>query len=303
MVRVSLEKIYCKILFWGISGAGKNTAVDILYHMAKNKEENDGVDIQTTLPNTRIPLIPDLGLFFDRGVFQSTKKENVYFHVYTCQGDPNLSTKWSKNLFRGTDGIVFVFDGQQSKWDENVASLSFLKQITAGKLLEKIPLTVLLTKVDLPDAVKPTDVTELLKAEGLLRDPIDALSAWNPVIFDANLLEEPATNAYKAFADCAQRVGMYQIIGGGNAPTSEKTTRINLVIPESLKSEWERFSGEVVHASMSQMIRDAVREYMKKMQQSKPEPESNAEDTDSSALEKMIEKIVSKKLDAMLKKS
>jgi vacuolar-type H+-ATPase subunit F/Vma7 len=82
----------------------------------------------------------------------------------------------------------------------------------------------------------------------------------------------------------------------------EKTTRINLVIPESLKDEWERFASDVVHASMSQMIRDAVREYMKKKKLLELPQASVSEDQGMQVFEKMIERIVSKKLEEMLKK-
>ena len=82
----------------------------------------------------------------------------------------------------------------------------------------------------------------------------------------------------------------------------EKSTRINLIIPESLKSEWEQFSNDVVHASMSQMIRDAVREYMKKKKQSEQQEDTIPVDQENQALDKKIEEIIAKKLKEMLKK-
>ncbi len=83
----------------------------------------------------------------------------------------------------------------------------------------------------------------------------------------------------------------------------EKTARINLVLSQKLKTEWERFSSDVVHASsVSQMIRDAVREYMQRKeppkQPSMPEPLIVQNDM----LEKRIEDIVSRKMDEFLDK-
>ncbi len=83
----------------------------------------------------------------------------------------------------------------------------------------------------------------------------------------------------------------------------EKITRINLQLPQKDKDEWERFSKEIVHASsMSQMIRDAVREYMQKKGQPKQAsaPEPVAVQNDLS--EKRIEDIVTKKLEELLSK-
>jgi len=298
MARNSLNKILIKIVFWGIKGTNKNTPLDILYNITKDKETK-GVEMSFTEELTRIPTDVE-GLFFDRGVFQSTKMTNLFFHVYNMMGDPNFGNQMSR-LFLATDGIVFVFNGQQSRWNENVESLSLLKKIVGPKLLEKIPMTVILTKENLPDAINQVQVEQLLKTEGLLWAPGEIRGMWNPMIFEANLQDPTSNEVYKAFAECVRRVGMYKVHGGGSAPTSEKTSRINLIIPETLKSEWEQFSSEVVHASMSQMIRDAVREYMKKMKQSSPQPESLPEDQKGQTLEKMIERIVAKKLDAMLK--
>ncbi len=82
----------------------------------------------------------------------------------------------------------------------------------------------------------------------------------------------------------------------------ERTTRINLIIPESLKNQWERFSSDVVHASMSQMIRDAVREYMKMKKQSEQQEDAIQVDQVNQALDKKIEEIVTKKLKEILNK-
>ncbi len=84
----------------------------------------------------------------------------------------------------------------------------------------------------------------------------------------------------------------------------ETIARINLQLPQKDKDEWERFSKEVVHASsMSQMIRDAVREYMQRKEPPKqslaPEPVVVQNDM----LEERIESIVSRKMDDYLEKA
>jgi GTPase SAR1 family protein len=291
MVRVTRDKVYLKIVFWGIQGAGKSTALDVLYNMAKESSKKH-IDVRPTGELTRIPVDSEEGLFFDRGIFQSTKKDTVFFHVYTFTGEPSLDDRKSKSFFTETDGIVFVFDGQHSRWTENAESLSFLKKIAGQDLIGKIPMTVLITKKDMPDAVDGTQVEQLLRDEGLIEDLDETRKLWNPPIFEANLLDETSSSVYEAFAECARRAGLYQMYGHNTA----STTRINLIIPEALKREWERFSAEVVHASMSQMIRDAVREYMNKMKQATPLQAKIPENPEDRALEEKIERRLTKKM-------
>jgi hypothetical protein len=73
MVRVTNDnKVYVKILFWGIKGAGKNTAADLLYDGTKEGQKKAGIDLVAVGERTRMPIGYDEGLFSDRGIFQST---------------------------------------------------------------------------------------------------------------------------------------------------------------------------------------------------------------------------------------
>ncbi|MBN2153106.1 MAG: GTP-binding protein [Candidatus Lokiarchaeota archaeon] len=431
MVRAIREKIILKILLWGIRGSGKTTAMDILYKMAKQNPEYAGVDITPTGDLTRIPADASNDLLIDRGEFQSTKVEQVIFHAYTFTGMPGLDDQKSRTAFDGTDGIVFVFDGQQSRWNKNADSLRFLKDIAGPDLIDNIPMTVLVTKQDMPDAVNREQVEQLFKEEGLFHEEDEKQSILNPAIFVDNLSADASPGAYQAFVECARRVGIHYTLGSGksisdeinklrhlyvfheesgvclyyhpftdavvdpqlisgfiSAITSfggkfeetslkelvfkeyrilmetsgpckfavlivrqaspilnnriegfiktfmktygdalkdwignvrifkdaemlvrsvfgttkllsegEKTTRINLIIPESMKNQWERFSSDVVHASMSQMIRDAVREYIQKKEQPKQPPVPQPAMIQNGMLEKRIEDVIAKKLD------
>lgn len=311
MVRISRNKVYIKILYWGIKGSGKTTILDILYNIIKENERKDDFDLRSTGELIQIPVSPNEGFYSDRGIFQSAKKESVFFHVYTFTTGQNFEDRINKNFFLGTDGIVFVFDGQRDRWEENVESLKELKTVAGDDIIKKIPLIIMLNKVDLENVITVQDVEVLLQQEGLLYPPGHELAMWNPIIFPSIAVVPTDQNVYRAFIECARRTGLYQTLGRGAAPKPEKTARINLVIPEALKNKWERFSSEVVHASMSQMIRDAVREYMKKMKQteqqqiniSEQQQENISENQEDQDLEKKIERIVAKKLEEISKKS
>ncbi len=83
----------------------------------------------------------------------------------------------------------------------------------------------------------------------------------------------------------------------------ERIARINLQLPQKDKDEWERFSKEVVHASsMSQMIRDAVREYIQRKEPPKQPPAPEPLVVQNDMLDKRIESIVSRKMDDLLEK-
>src|SRR5271157_470575 len=301
MVDISGNKIYIKILYWGIEGSGKTTAVDILYNKIKENERKGDDNFKNTGDLIKIPVDLYEGLYSDRGIFQSVKKESVFFHIYTFTSEPHFGDRMSNDFFLGTDGIIFVFDGQRDRWEDNVESLKELKAVAGDALIKKLPLVIMLNKVDLENVITVQEVEELLQQEGLWYPLGHDLALWNPVIFPSIAVLPTDRNVYNAFIECARRTGLYQTFGGGASPRPEKTARINLVIPETLKTKWERFSSEVVHASMSQMIRDAVREYMKKMKQSQEHQETVPEDQESQALEKKIERIVAKKLEEMLK--
>ncbi|KKM60802.1 hypothetical protein LCGC14_1538200, partial [marine sediment metagenome] len=86
MVRFTADhKVYIKILYWGMAGCGKTTIVDTLYRYTKENEK----DIEPTGNLTKISMASGSTLYFDRGIFQSTKQQSrgkVFYHVYTVAG-------------------------------------------------------------------------------------------------------------------------------------------------------------------------------------------------------------------------
>jgi len=217
MVRVTTDKkIYIKILVWGITGSGKTEYLEILYRMAK--EEN--IDIVSI--DNLIKLSMDSGstLYFDRGLYQSKKNRDIYFHIYTVAGQSRFSPL-RKKIFKGTDGIIFIADANTGKVKDNIESLQELKSISKGQLIKTIPLIVLLNKKDSEDCITKEAFIKILRDEDLWNDSTHELSQWNPKIIDTNLSYEQRIKLYECFSECARRLVIYQTYGNGAAPTTE----------------------------------------------------------------------------------
>jgi len=214
MVRFTSDhKVYIKILYWGMGGSGKTTVVDSLYRLTKEQKK----DIKPTGTLTKIAMASGQTLYFDRGIFQSTKQRKVFYHVYTVAGQSRFSPL-RKKIFEGTDGVIFVVDSQTHFFEDNIESLKELKSITAGKLIKEIPLIVMANKQDLSEVISEEDFKQVLKDEKLWYEPDNKLSIWNPIIYKSCALYGQIKNVYRSFSECARRTGLYQIYGNGKAP-------------------------------------------------------------------------------------
>lgn len=217
MVRITAEgSVYIKILYWGPSGCGKTTAVDTLYRMCKETNK----DIKPTGNLTKISMASGSTLYFDRGIFQSTKPKSqgrIFYHVYTVAGQREF-LPIRKRIFKGTDGVLFVFDSQTHLFEENMESLRELKDITKGRLITEIPLIILLNKQDLTDVIGEDDAKQILLKEELWYPPENEMHIWNPIIYETCALYHIQRNIYRSLSECIRRTGLYQIYGDGKAP-------------------------------------------------------------------------------------
>jgi signal recognition particle receptor subunit beta len=211
---VSDNKVFIKILYWGSADSEKTIVVDSLYNITMNAE----LEVKPTGNLVKIAMASGSTLYFDRGVFQSTKKDSVFFHVYTVAGQARFSPL-RKKIYIGTDGVIFVVDGERAHWADNVESLKELIAVSEGELITKVPLIVMLTKIDMDDIISNEDVENLLRAEGLYFPEGHELSMWNPVIYPSITHLPQAQNVYRAFSECARRAGLYQI--WGNYPPAD----------------------------------------------------------------------------------
>lgn len=196
-----------------MGGSGKTTIVDTLYRLTKE----DDKDIKPTGELTKISMESGSTLYFDRGIFQSTKQRKVFYHVYTVAGQSRFSPL-RKKIFKGTDGVIFTIDSQTHFFEDNIESLKELKNVTRGKLIKEIPLIVMLNKQDLTEVIGEEDVKQVLKDEKLWYEPNNELYIWNPILYKTCALWDKKRNIYRSFNECARRTVLYQIYGDGSAP-------------------------------------------------------------------------------------
>ena len=102
-------------------------------------------------------------LFFDRTVMGVG---GVKMQVYTVAGQRRHKFQ-RKTILNGVDGIIFVWDAQKEQWNENVWSLEELLDHLGEKLGKKIPIIIMLNKLDLPNVIENNKIMELLKEKNL----------------------------------------------------------------------------------------------------------------------------------------
>jgi len=228
MVRWTADhNVYIKILYWGMGGSGKTTVVDTLYRLTKDQKQ----DIEPTGNLTKIAMASGSTLYFDRGIFRSTKQNKVYYHVYTVAGQSRFSPL-RKKIFKGTDGVIFVVDSQTHFFEANIESLKELKNITRGQLITEIPLILMINKQDLSEVIAEEDFKQVLKDEKLWFEPDHELYIWNPIIYKTCALYEKQLGVIRSFSECARRTGLYQIYGNGKAPVGDNFLKISKEIPD-----------------------------------------------------------------------
>ena len=206
--------IYIKIVYWGMATAGKTTILETLYKITKESKK----DIEPVEDLKKIEKASGATLYFDRGLFQSTKQKKIFYRVFTVAGQSSYSPLRSQ-IFQGTDAIILVVDSQSKYLEDNVESLMELKNISKDKLIKEIPVVVMLNKQDLEDTIDVEDFELVLEKEKLWFDPQHELYNWNPMIYGTCALYEKEKNIYRSFYECARRTVLYQIYGDGKAPT------------------------------------------------------------------------------------
>lgn len=213
-------KVYLKVVYWGMGGSGKTTILKTLYKITKESKKD-------IVPIGELQIIEKASgatLYFDRGLFQSTKQKKVYYRVYTVAGQKGFYP-----LRRGiidkpndqTDAVIFVVDSQTKYLEDNIEFLLELKNMVKGRLIKEIPMIIMLNKQDLKDVIDDEDFKLLLQNEKLWYETDNKLYIWNPLIYKSCALYDQQKDIYRSFHECARRTVLYHIYGDGKAPIDE----------------------------------------------------------------------------------
>ncbi|MHA1987489.1 MAG: ADP-ribosylation factor-like protein [Promethearchaeota archaeon] len=228
MVQYKNDNIFLKIIYYGMAGSGKTTILETLYKLSKDgkKEIIPVRDLQ------KIARTSGATLYFDRGLFQSTKKKKVYYRAYTVAGQKGFSSlrvKVFNEIDAETDAVIFVVNSQIKYLEDNIEFLLELKNITKDKLIKETPLIVMLNKQDLKDVIDDEDFIQILRQEKLWYEPQNELNIWNPLIYKTCALFDQEKDVYRSFYEAARRAVLYHIYGDGKAPIDKKPSDTSIL--------------------------------------------------------------------------
>jgi len=228
MVLYKDGKVYLKIVYWGMGGSGKTTTLKTLYRITKENKKD-------IVPIGELQIIERASgatLYFDRGLFQSTKQKKVFYRVYAVAGQRGF-TPLRKKIFDKTndqtDAIILVVDSQTKFLEDNIESLLELKNMARNRLINEIPMIVMLNKQDLDDVIDEEDFKLILKDEKLWHEPDNKLYNWNPLIYTSCAIFDQQKDIYRSFHECARRTVLYHIYGDGKAPSDEEILDTSIV--------------------------------------------------------------------------
>jgi signal recognition particle receptor subunit beta len=159
----STREINFKIVYYGPGLSGKTTNIKYIYEKIKKDSKGKLVSLATETERT---------LFFDffpldLGMIKDYK---VRFHLYTVPGQIYYSAS-RKLILKGVDGLVFVADSQNERYEANLESIQDMLENLRDYKIEfaSIPYVLQLNKRDLPNI---TPANELIRALRKKEEPV-----------------------------------------------------------------------------------------------------------------------------------
>ncbi len=207
-INYAAREVTCKIVYYGPGLSGKTT--NLLYVHKK------------VPPTTRGKMI-SLATEADRTLYFDFLPINIgaingfaaKFQLYTVPGQVYYNAT-RKLVLRGVDGLVFVADSQAEKMDENIESLTNLKENLAeyGYNIEEMPIVIQYNKRDLPGILSIPELEAKLNAYGWKHFEAEAVTGKG--VFDTlkmiiKLVLEKAKNSRNAAQPAKESVGVAEV--------------------------------------------------------------------------------------------
>jgi len=171
------KEINCKVVYYGPPLCGKSTSLRAIYELVKEEAKGDLISLSQNNDRT---------LYFDFVplALGKIKDYTIRLHLYTVPGEVGYQTA-RKLISKGVDGVVFVADSQLQKMEENLRSLSSLKEILKheGLDLGEVPMVIQYNKRDLPNAVPVAEMHNLLNTGNV--DAFETVAITGQGVFDA----------------------------------------------------------------------------------------------------------------------
>jgi len=146
-INYSCREINCKIVYYGPGLCGKTTNLQYIYGKTDDEAKGKMISLATETDRT---------LFFDFLPLELGKIRGfrTRFHLYTVPGQVFYDAS-RKLILKGVDGVIFVADSQEERWEANIESLQNLSENLSeqGYEMEKIPSVMQYNKRDLPNCI------------------------------------------------------------------------------------------------------------------------------------------------------
>ena len=160
-INYASREINCKIVYYGPGLCGKTTNLQHVYQKTDPEAKGKMISLATETERT---------LFFDflplaLGEIRGFKTR---FHLYTVPGQVFYDAS-RKLILKGVDGVVFVADSQEERFDANIESLENLKVNLEehGYDLDQLPYVIQYNKRDLPNVTPVEELRRLLNTNGV----------------------------------------------------------------------------------------------------------------------------------------
>jgi hypothetical protein len=176
-INYSAREINCKIVYYGPGLCGKTTNLKHIYEKTAPDAKGKMISLATETERT---------LFFDflplaLGEIRGFKTR---FHLYTVPGQVFYDAS-RKLILKGVDGVVFVADSQEERFEANLESLDNMRTNLReqGADLDRLPWVLQYNKRDLPNAVPLEELQRALNPGGRIPE-FEAAAATGKGVFE-----------------------------------------------------------------------------------------------------------------------
>jgi signal recognition particle receptor subunit beta len=159
-INYSAREINCKLVYYGPGLCGKTTNLKHIYERTAPQARGKMISLATETERT---------LFFDflplaLGEIRGFKTR---FHLYTVPGQVFYDAS-RKLILKGVDGVVFVADSQEERYEANLESLDNLRGNLReqGLDLDRLPWVIQYNKRDLRSALPVEELRRALNPTG-----------------------------------------------------------------------------------------------------------------------------------------
>jgi len=177
-INYSSREIILKIVFYGPGLSGKTTNIKFIYAATNPDARGKLISLETKAERTLFFDFLPLSLPAIRGF-------KTRLHLYTVPGQLFYSAS-RKLIMKGADGVIFVSDSQQERFEANLIAMDDLQENLQayGYDIEKIPFVIQYNKRDLPNVTPVEELRKALNPWGVPDFEASAAAEGGPGVFD-----------------------------------------------------------------------------------------------------------------------